>query len=99
QGIDVEHLLEALLDQEGGLVPNLLGVAGYAPSQVRDAAPQEPHRKPQVKGPAAGPSQTFLTQRLANVLTKAEDEMRALKDEYLSVEHVLLAIVDENGAV
>jgi ATP-dependent Clp protease ATP-binding subunit ClpB len=99
QGIDVEHLLEALLDQDGGLVPNLLEVAGYAPSRVRDAAERELNRKPQVKGPAAGPSQTYLTQRLANVLTKAEDEMRALKDEYLSVEHVLLAIVDDNGAV
>jgi ATP-dependent Clp protease ATP-binding subunit ClpB len=99
QGIDVEHLLEALIDQEGGLARNLLEVAGYPPSQVRDAVEQELNRKPQVKGPAAGPSQTYLTQRLANVLTKAEDEMRALKDEYLSVEHALLAIVDENGPV
>src|SRR5262245_4078852 len=99
QGIDVEHLLEALIDQDGGLAPNLLEVAGYPPSQVRDAAEQELSRKPQVKGPAAGPSQTYLTQRLANVLTKAEDEMRGLKDEYLSVEHVLLAMVDENGPV
>src|SRR4029453_7757953 len=87
QGIDVEHLLGALLDQDGGLVPNLLEVAGDAPSGVADAAERELNRKPQVKGPAAGPSQTYLTQRLANVLTKAEDEMRALKDEYLSVEH------------
>ncbi len=99
QGIDVEHLLESLLDQEGGLVPNLLEVAGHPPSQVRDAVERDLNRKPQVKGPAAGPSQTYLTQRLAGVLTKAEDEMRALKDEYLSVEHVLLAIVDDNGAV
>jgi ATP-dependent Clp protease ATP-binding subunit ClpB len=99
QGIDVEHLLEALLDQDGGLASNLLEVAGVAPRAVRDAVERELNRKPQVKGPAAGPSQTYLTQRLANVLTKAEDEMRALKDEYLSVEHVLLAIVDENGSV
>jgi ATP-dependent Clp protease ATP-binding subunit ClpB len=99
QGIDVEHLLEALLDQDGGLASNLLEVVGVAPRAVRDAVERELNRKPQVKGPAAGPSQTYLTQRLANVLTKAEDEMRALKDEYLSVEHVLLAIVDENGSV
>jgi len=99
QGIDVEHLLESLLDQDGGLASNLLEVAGVAPRAVREAVERELNRKPQVKGAAAGPSQTYITQRLASVLGKAEDEMRGLKDEYLSVEHVLLAIVDENGAV
>jgi ATP-dependent Clp protease ATP-binding subunit ClpB len=99
QGIDVEHLLQALLDQEGGLASNILEVAGVAPRAVREATERELNRKPQVKGPAAGPSQAYLTQRLATLLTKAEDEMRGLKDEYLSVEHVLLAIVDEDGPV
>ncbi len=99
QGIDVEHLLLALLDQDGGLAPNILEVAGVTPRAAREAIERELNRKPQVKGPAAGPSQAYLTQRLAGVLDKAEGEMRALKDEYLSVEHVLLAIVDENGAV
>src|SRR5581483_7078817 len=56
---------------------------------------RELNRKPQVRGPAAGPSQNFVTQRLSQVLTRAEDEMKALKDEYLSVEHILLALVDE----
>src|SRR5215468_8404445 len=99
QGIDVEHLLLALLDQEGGLASNLLEVAGVAPRAVRDAAERELNRKPQVKGPAGAPSQAYLTQRLAGVLDKAEEEMRGLKDEYLSIEHVLLAIVNENGGV
>ena len=80
QGIDVEHLLVSLLDQEGGLVSNLLEVAGVAPRAVREAAERELNRKPQVKGPAAGPSQTYLTQRLAGFLDKAAYEMRALKD-------------------
>ena len=99
QGIDVEHLLLALLDQEGGLAANLIEVAGVVPRAVRDAAERELDRKPQVKQAAGAPSQAYLTQRLAGVLDKAEDEMRALKDEYLSIEHVLLAVVDENGAV
>src|SRR5262245_60582080 len=97
QGIDVEHILLALLDQEQGLAPRLLEAAGASPAAVRQAAERELERRPQVRGAATGPSQTFITQRLNQVLTKAEDEMRALKDEYLSVEHVVLAIVDEGG--
>src|SRR5262245_33591700 len=97
QGIDVEHLLAALLDQEGGLAANLLEVAGVSPRTVRETLDRELDRRPQVKGPAAGPSQqAYVTQRLGQVLTKAEDEMRALKDEYVSIEHVLLACVAEN---
>ena len=99
QGIDVEHLLLALLDQEGGLASNLIEVAGVAPRAMRDAVERELNRKPQVKQAAGGPSQAYLTQRLAGVLDKAEGEMRNLKDDYLSVEHVLLAIVDEHGPV
>src|SRR6185295_6812715 len=81
QGIDVEHLLVALLDQPEGLASSLLEAAGVATPAVRELA-----KRPQVSGPAAGPSQTFITQRLNQLLTRAEDEMRELKDEYLSVE-------------
>src|SRR5207302_1829529 len=95
QGIDVEHLLQALLEQPDGLAPNLLEAAGVAPRAVEEAIERELARKPQVSGPAAGPSQTFITQRLNQILTKAEDEMRALKDEYLSAEHLLLAMTTE----
>jgi ATP-dependent Clp protease ATP-binding subunit ClpB len=99
QGIDVEHLLLSLLEQEGGLAGNLLELAGVAPRAARDAVERELNKRPQVRGPSAGPAQTFITQRLSQVLTKAEDEMQALKDEFLSVEHVLLAIVEERGTV
>jgi ATP-dependent Clp protease ATP-binding subunit ClpB len=97
QGIDVEHLLLALLEQPEGVVPRLLEAAGVASRAVADAAERELSRRPQVSGPAGGPSQTFITQRLGQVLAQAEDEMKALKDEYLSVEHVLLAMVAEGG--
>jgi ATP-dependent Clp protease ATP-binding subunit ClpB len=99
QGIDVEHLLLAMLAQEGGLAASLIEASGIAPRAVQEAVEQELNRKPQVKGPAGAPSQTFLTQRLAGVLDKAEDEMRGLKDEFLSIEHVLFAIIDENSPV
>jgi len=97
QGIDVEHLLLALLDQQDGIAGSLLEAMGIAPRAVRDAVEKELAKKPQVSGPAAGPGQTYVTQRLSQLLAKAEDEMQALKDEYLSVEHVLLAMVAEGG--
>ncbi|TMA71026.1 MAG: ATP-dependent chaperone ClpB [Deltaproteobacteria bacterium] len=95
QGIDVEHLLLALLEDGGALASSLLEAAGVAPRAVREALERELARRPQVRGPAAGPAQTFITQRLSQVLARAEDEMKALKDEYVSVEHVLLAVVDD----
>src|SRR6185503_15291610 len=95
QGIDVEHLLVALLDQEGGLASSLLDMAGVSPRTLRDTLDRELDRRPQVKGHSGGPSQAYLTQRLNQLLTKAEDEMRGLKDEYVSVEHVLLAAIGE----
>src|SRR5881296_4215443 len=97
QGIDVEHLLQALLEQPDGLAPNLLEAAGVAPRAVEEAVERELARRPQVSGPAAGPSQTFITQRRSQLLTRAEDEMRALKDEYLSVEHLHVAMAAEGG--
>ncbi len=95
QGIDVEHLLLALLEDGAALASSLLEAAGVAPRAVREALERELARRPQVRGPAAGPAQTFITQRLSQVLARAEDEMKALKDEYVSVEHILLAVVDD----
>jgi ATP-dependent Clp protease ATP-binding subunit ClpB len=98
QGIDVEHLALALLAQQDGLAGRLLEAAGVAPRAIEQALEQELNRRPQVKAGAGAPSQgTFITQRLSQLLTKAEDEMQALKDEYLSVEHLLLAMVAEGG--
>jgi ATP-dependent Clp protease ATP-binding subunit ClpB len=55
---------------------------------------------PQVSGPGAGGQQAYVTQRLAHLLTQAEEEASAFKDDYVSVEHLLLAMLaDERGAV
>lgn len=97
QGMDVEHLLLALLEQEGGIVPALFEQAGFSISSVRQAAEQALAKLPQVQGAAGGPGQLHLTPRLNQVLVKAEEEQRALKDDFLSVEHVLLAMVQEGG--
>src|SRR5262245_55944702 len=92
QGIDAEHLLLALLDQPEGITSSLIEAAGVAPRALRDALERDLAKRPQVKSAAAGPSQTYITQRLSQILTKAEEEMQALKDEYLSVEHLLIAL-------
>jgi ATP-dependent Clp protease ATP-binding subunit ClpB len=93
QGVDVEHLLSALLEEREGLATALLAAAGVAPNAVRERVEQELNRIPQVSG--AGAQQVYITQRLGRMLTRAEDEAMALKDEYVSVEHLLLAMLDD----
>ena len=97
QGIDVEHLLLALLEQDRGLATSLLEAAGVSAAAAKQAAEQALAKLPQVQGGGGSPGQLHVTSRLSQVLTRAEQEMQTLKDEYMSVEHVLLAMVDEGG--
>jgi ATP-dependent Clp protease ATP-binding subunit ClpB len=97
QGIDVEHLLLAFVEQDGGLAASLLEQAGLSVPSVRQAVEQALTKLPQVQGAGASPGQLHVASRLSQVLAKAEDEQRALKDDYLSVEHVVLAMVQEGG--
>lgn len=97
QGIDVEHLLLALLEQSGGLAHPILEQAGVSPTAVQNAAEQVLQKLPQVQVGGAGPGQVHISPRLGKVLTQAENEMKELRDEYLSVEHVILAMVAEGG--
>jgi len=97
QGIDVEHLLLAFVEQEGGLASSLLEQAGLSVPSVRQTVEQALAKLPQVQGAGASPGQLHIASRLSQVLAKAEDEQRVLKDDYLSVEHVILAMVQEGG--
>ncbi|HNI67558.1 MAG TPA: ATP-dependent chaperone ClpB [Nitrospira sp.] len=97
QGIDVEHLLMALLEQDRGVASSLFEQAGVSPAAVRQAAEQALAKVPQVQGPGAAPGQIHLTSRLGSLLTKAEDHMKELRDDFMSVEHVVLAMVEEGG--
>src|SRR5581483_5894605 len=97
QGIDVEHLLLALVEQTGGMAGPLLEHAGVSLAAVKSAAEQALNKIPQVQGPGAAPGQVHVTSRLSQVLSRAEQEMQSLKDEFVSVEHVILAMVDEGG--
>ena len=96
QEIDGEHLLLALLE-DGGLVPRLLEKMGVEPEGLRRAVAQELERRPSVGGPGAEPGKVFVTQRLQKLMLAAQDEARRLKDEYVSVEHLALALVEEGA--
>jgi len=98
QQMDVEHLLAALLEQEGGLATSILGKAGVNAEPLQARLQSELERLPKVSGASGGPDQVYVTARLNRLLTKAEDEAKKLKDDYISVEHVLLAALDDRGA-
>ena len=97
QQIDIEHLLLALVQQEGGLVPSILNKADINVETLRRRLEQEIDRFPKVSGPAAAPDQVYITPRLQKLLSEAEDEAKQLRDDYISVEHVLLAVSQERG--
>src|SRR4051794_21448323 len=98
QQIDVEHMLLSLLDQEQGLVPAILTKADISPEALKIRAQRELERLPRVSGSSGAPDQFYLSGRLNRLLTQAEDEAKRLKDESLSVEHLLLALTDDGGA-
>ena len=92
---DGEHLLLALLEQPDGLVPRLLAAAGADPDRLRADVEADLERRPRVSGPGASPGQVFITQRVSRLLDAAEREAGRLKDEYVSVEHLLIALLEE----
>jgi ATP-dependent Clp protease ATP-binding subunit ClpB len=94
QAIDVEHLLFALLGQKDGVVVSLLQKLGVPLARLTERLHQALDRLPQVTG-AAG--QTYITPRLKKVIESAEAEAETLKDEYVSTEHLLLAMVQDTG--
>jgi ATP-dependent Clp protease ATP-binding subunit ClpB len=93
--VDGEHLLLALLDQPEGLVPRLLRQFDVDVDALRGAVDGDLQRRPKVTGPGAAPGQVFVTQRLGRLLDAAERDAKRLKDEYVSVEHLLIALADE----
>jgi ATP-dependent Clp protease ATP-binding subunit ClpB len=98
QQIDVEHLLASLLEQEGGLANSILTRAEINTESLKRRVEQELERMPKVSGSTGGPDQIYVTGRLNRLLTQGEDEAKKLKDEYVSIEHLLLAMTDDAGA-
>jgi ATP-dependent Clp protease ATP-binding subunit ClpB len=94
QAIDAEHLFFALLGQKEGVVLSLLQKLGVPLGVATDRLQKALDRVPQVTG-AAG--QAFITPRLKKLIEAAEAEAEGLKDEYISTEHLLLAMVQDSG--
>src|SRR5258707_13406860 len=97
QAVDVEHLLASLLEDNEGLASSILKLTGVDRDAVSRKLETELAKIPKVTGGGADSGQVYATQRLGRVLARAEKEAGKLKDEYVSVEHVLIAMLDEPG--
>src|SRR2546427_562133 len=91
--IDVEHLAAALLEQQGGVVPSVFTALGVQPTQLSSALGTELERQPKVSGNV----QIGASARLGRVFQSAQKEAESLGDEYVSTEHLLLAMTADNG--
>jgi len=87
--VETEHLLCALLSQEGGVVAPLVERIGISPDSLISELSERLDRKPRVKGESA---QLYLSPTTGKALAKAEQEASNLKDDYVSTEHILLAL-------
>jgi ATP-dependent Clp protease ATP-binding subunit ClpB len=87
-----EHLLAALLAQDGGIVPETLKKAGVDPRAASSAIEALLAKRPHVQG-----GKLALSAAVEAVMRKAEDRMAALKDEFVSAEHVMLGLLDAGG--
>jgi len=95
QELDGEHLFLVLLEQADGLVPQLVERMGAPVATLKARVEEELERKPHVSGGAVEAGKIYVTQRFNRMLVKAGDEAARLKDEYISVEHLFLALADE----
>jgi ATP-dependent Clp protease ATP-binding subunit ClpB len=95
--VDGEHLLLALFEQAEGLVARLVQRLDIDPGAVTEALRTQIQKLPAVSGPGVEPGKIYVTQRFNQLLVNAEAEAKRLKDDYVSVEHLLLAFVDEGG--
>ena len=87
QSVDPEHLLFALLNQDDGLVPQVLGkIANHAPKALLQEVQTAVDKKPEVHGNV----QTYTSSQLNKILAKSEDESKKLRDDFVSTKHLFL---------
>ena len=95
QQVDSEHLALALVEQEDGLIPRILWVLGVNPGDISRQLNQELERRPKIYGSAA--TEVYATRRFNQALIVAKDEAKKLNDEYVSVEHIFMALIAERN--
>ncbi len=96
--VDGEHLLLALLEQSEGLIPRILQKMEIPVDELKRRIDEELSRRPKVSGPGTEAGKVYVTARLNKLLVAAEEEAKRLKDEYVSVEHILLAFIKEGAS-
>ena len=101
QQIEVIHLFAALMEQQDGLIPNILNKMGINNKEVIAKINAKLSSMPKVLGEGANSSGVYITRQVEEVLVKAEEISKNFKDSFVSVEHLMLAImdVDKNGYV
>ena len=93
--LEPEHLLHALASQEQGLIPQLLQKLNVDPGSFAAAVAEKLSALPRVSGSGRDPDKVYISQATDKVLSAAAREAKAMKDEYVSVEHVFLGLLDE----
>lgn len=94
QQVDGEHLHMALVTQNDGLIPKLLGYMGVDTMQVTAALEKELEKLPKVQGASAS---VYASRRFSELVVRAQDEAKRFKDEYTGVEHLYIALLKERG--
>ena len=97
QAVEQEHLLAALAQQQDGLIPQLLQAMGADANAFANAATEKVAALPRVTGSGRDPEKVYISGDLDRALNAAEAQARQMKDEYISVEHVFLGIVQRPG--
>lgn len=95
QEVDIDHVMLAFMEQPDGLLPRLLQKMGIAADTLVQEIDAGLRRRPKVMGGGVEAGRIYVSQSLNQVMVKAEDEAKAFNDEYISVEHIFLASLEE----
>lgn len=97
QQVDDLHLFYALIAEDDGLIPNILSKMGIDLRSLRDETEKALDRLPKVLGEGAQSSSVYATRRFEEVFVKAENSAKQFKDSYISVEHVMIGLMEAGG--
>ena len=95
--VEQEHLLAALAQQQDGLIPQMLQTLGIDANAFAQTALQKVEALPRVTGSGRDPEKIYISNDLDRALNAAEQQAKQMKDEYISVEHVFLGILQRPG--
>jgi len=95
--IDTEHILLALIEQPGGVIPQILEILNVNADALSERIDSALRSTPKANIFGGGAGQIFITPRVKRIIDLANEEANRLKDEYISTEHIFLAILTERN--